>query len=234
MASRYAQSRYSQRAATAGVTRWRRLTAAAIEATTDPSTILTSVTDTSTYLSVDASALSSGTAYPQPCVECQWPLIDPDTGATVNWTSGRYIGVQVWIQFVGSNYPTAARTACWIGVGNAASNSVIVAGLYRDTSNRKVGAALWSAADKNTVTWGADDIIYGDLVVAPLASGSNVLLSYGSAMQMDDSTSPARVTSALAGSLTTTAAGGLRILGYFAGDVDVRAYYRLERTPEAP
>ena len=70
--------------------------------------------------------------------------------------------------------------------------------------------------------------------MAPVDGSSNVLISYGSAMQMDEATSPARVASSLAGSLSPTAASGLKILGYFAGNVDVKAYYRLVRIPASP
>ena len=232
--SAYKNDRITQTGAAAGVTDWRRLTAASMTGSTDPSTILTSITDTQGYLSVVASALSSGTAYPQPCYEAEWDVIDPDTGATVNWLSGKWWGVHVWLEFVGSNYPSSAREACYIGIGNPSTNSVLVAGLYKDTSNLKLAAATWNGADKNTIAWGADDIVFGHQVVMPLASGSNVLMNYGAATQADDSTSPARVQSALAGSLAQTAGAGLKILGYFAGNVDVKAYYRLVRAPEAP
>ena len=232
--SSYKNDRILQLGTSAGVTDWLRLTAAAMTGSADPSTIFTSITDTGGYLSVVASALASGTAYPQPCYEVEWDVIDPDTGRTVDWSAGDYLGVQVWLSFVGSNYPSTNREACWIGIGNPSTDAVLVAGIYQASAQLKLGAALWSAADKNTITWGADDIVYGDLVVAPVDGSSNVLISYGSAMQMDEATSPARVASSLAGSLSTTAASGLKILGYFAGNVDVKAYYRLVRIPASP
>jgi hypothetical protein len=73
------------------------------------------------------------------------------------------------------------------------------------------------------------------MVSAPAQAGTtNVLLDLCNAMQMDDSTSPARVQSAVATSLTLVTSANLVLALGFGGAIDVTVYYRLVKTPVAP
>ena len=217
-----------------GVTRWRQLLAADIVAQADPNTLLGSITDTSGEIVCTASTLGGGTATPSQCFTPRWALTNPDTGVAVDWSDGDYLSVQVWIKF-GTNFPSAAREAFYLGIGNASSNDVLMAGLYMSGSTTKLASSTWSASDKNTVTWAnTDNVLYGEQVVAPLVASSNVLISNGFAFQLDDATTPARISHSLAGSLTQAAATSLQIMASFSGNIDVACYYRLAQMPPAP
>ena len=220
------------------VTAWRQLTAADIAASADPNTLLTSITDTGGEIVCTASTLGGGTATPSACYVPRWAIVDPDNpgAGAIDWSAGGYLSLQVWAKF-GTNYPDAVRKAFYVGIGNASANAVLMTGLYVQASGSltKLAASTWSGADKNTVTWtNADNVLFGEEVVTPLAAGTNVLLSYGSAYQIDDATSPGRVASSLAGSLTSTAAGSLEVMAAFSGNIDVACYYRLVKMPVAP
>jgi len=220
------------------VTAWRQLTAADIAASADPNTLLTSITDTGGEIVCTASTLGGGTATPSQCYVPRWTLVDPDNpgAGAIDWSAGGYLSLQIWAKF-GTNYPSAVREAFYLGIGNASANAVLMTGLYVQSggSSTKLAASTWSGADKNTVTWtNAANVLFGEEVVTPLVSGANVILSYGSAYQLDDATSPGRVASSLTSPITTTAAGSLEVMAAFSGDIDVACYYRLAKMPVAP
>ena len=223
----------------ARVTAWRQLTAAdVVGVPTDPGGLFTSITDSGGEIQFRGSIVGGGTSTPSVCYAPRWTLVDPDNpgAGAIDWSAGGWLGLQVWAKF-GSNYPSAVREAFYVGVGNASASAVLMTGLYVQASGSatKLAASTWTAADKNTVSWSnAANVLFGEEVITPLVSGSNVLLSYGSAYQLDDATTPARVASSLAGSLTSTTAASLEVIAAFSGDVDVAAYYRLLKMPTAP
>lgn len=213
------------------ITGWRRLRASEIVGELDPNNLKQSITDTGDEITCVASKVQSGQALPDVCYTATWDLLDPDTPWTgaIDWSEGEYLSCQVMATF-GTNFPSANREACHIGIGR--STELLATGLYVHNETTNLAASRWSVADINAVTWvNGSNVLYGEQIVAPEAGTTQVLMNFATAYQLDDATTPERVKSSLAGALVQTPATNLRIVVAFSGSIDVTAHYRLVRIP---
>jgi hypothetical protein len=214
-----------------GVTRWRQFLAADIASEVNTG-LKTSITDSGGEIQYTGSAASSsftmGTAY-----RAQYTIINPDTGATVTWSDGEFTGVEVWFKY-GTDIPNANKEGFLVGLVNTGTSKALAVGTSYQTGQHRITSSTFTAVAVVNMTWGADDRVFGMVSAPSQAGGTNVLLDLCNAMQMDDSTSPARVQSAVATSLTLVTSANLVLALGFGGDIDVAAYYRLIKTPVAP
>jgi hypothetical protein len=220
-----------RRAQRAGVTRWQKITAAALasEANTGLKTSITDSGDEIQYAgSATSGAFTMGTAY-----RAQYVIRNPNTGAAVTWSDGDFTGIEVWFKY-GSNIPNSNKEGFLVGLVNTGTSKALAVGTSYQTGQHRITSSTFTAVAVVNMTWGADDRVFG-MVSAPAQAGTtNVLLDLCNAMQMDDSTSPARVQSAVATSLTLVTSANLVLALGFGGAIDVTVYYRLVKTPVAP
>ena len=214
-----------------GVTAWRQLTAADIasEANTGLKTSIADSGGEIQYVGGPTSgAFTMGTAY-----RAQYTIVNPDTGATVTWSDGEFTGIEVWFKY-GTNIPNANKEGFLVGLVNTGTSKALAVGTTYQSSQHRITSSTFTAVAVVNMTWGADDRVFGMVSAPSQAGGTNVLLDLCNAMQMDDSTSPARVQSAVATSLTLVTSADLVLALGFGGAIDVAAYYRLVKTPVAP
>ena len=216
---------------TSNATAWRQIRAADI--TGEENTGLkTSIADVGDEVQYRGSA-ATGSFKVENGYRALLSIIDPDTGNAVDWSAGNFLAMEVWISY-GTNYPDANKNGALVGVLDAANNQALAVGTTSSTSQHRICAATYGASSIVTMTWGADDRVYGWISLPSQAGGSNVLLDMANALQMDDSTSPARVQSAISSALVFSADTDLTLVVALGGDIDLKAYYRLIRTPTAP
>jgi hypothetical protein len=214
-----------------GVTRWRQFLAA--DASSEANTGLkTSITDSGGEIQYAGSATSGsftmGSAY-----RAHYVIKNPDTGATVTWSDGDFTGVEVWFKY-GTTIPNSNKEGFLVGLVNTGTSKALAVGTSYQTGQHRITSSTFTAVAVVNMTWGADDRVFGTVSAPSQAGTTNVLLDLCNAMQMDDSTSPARVQSAVATSLTLVTSANLVLALGFGGAIDVAAYYRLVKTPVAP
>lgn len=212
-----------------GVTAWRQLTAADIasEANTGLKTSIADSGGEIQYVGGPTSgAFTMGTAY-----RAQYTIVNPDTGATVTWSDGDFTGVEIWFKY-GTNIPNANKEGLLVGLVNTGTSKALAVGTSYQSSQHRITSSTFTAVAVVNMTWSTDNRVWGQ-ISAP-AQGSNVLLDLCNAFQIDDSTTPARVQSAVATSLTLVTSADLVLALGFGGNIDVAAYYRLVKTPVAP
>lgn len=216
---------------TSNATAWRQIRAADI--TGEENTGLkTSIADVGDEVQYRGSA-ATGSFKVSNSYRALLSIIDPDTGNAVDWSAGDFLALEVWLKY-GTNYPDGNKEGTLIGVLDASNNQALAVGTTSSTSQHRICAATYNASSIVTMTWGADDRVYGWISLPSQAGGSNVLLDMANALQMDDSTSPARVQSAISSALVFSADTDLSLVVALGGDIDFQAYYRLVRTPTAP
>ena len=214
-----------------GVTRWQKITAAALasEANTGLKTSIADSGDEIQYVgSATSGSFNMGVAY-----RAQYVIKNPDTGATVTWSDGDFIGVEIWFKY-GTNIPNANKEGFVAGLVNTGTSKALAIGTTYQSSQHRVTSSTFTAVAVVNMTWGADDRIFGMISAPSQAGGTNVLLDLCNALQLDDSTSPARVQSSVATSLTFVTSAALVLALGFGGDIDLAVYYRLIKTPIAP
>ena len=214
-------------------TSWKHLLASEIASETGQTALKTSITDTGSEIVFVGSASSAGTPTVQTCYIALWNIINPDTGADVDWADGEFMGVEVHYKF-GTNNPTDAnKQACYVGAYGP-SNTVMSSGIYKKSGTTYLASAEYSSSDANSITYNAANSFYGRQVIFPTSSATDVLFDYGDAFQLDDASTPVRVAGCLNESATTVAGATLNIMMAIAGSCDVEAYYRLIRVPNDP
>lgn len=218
-------------------TSWKRLMVSDIETEAGVTSLKESIADNADLPEINfrGAAASPSMAIVSACYIGLWNVVDPDTGEDVDWSSGRYLGVDVWFKF-GENDPSdAAKQACYVGVYGP-SNTVLSTGVLRMGNTTLLAAATYSSSDRNSTTQTTDSVFYGNHVVAPDddETNANVLWAYGSAYHFDDAATPGRLQSCLTASLAAVAGADIKIMLAMAGDCDVSAYYRLVKVPNDP
>ena len=215
------------------ITAWKQFTVANAAATADPNTLLTSCADSGGEIQFRGSDVG-GTAGPDDCYQLRYLVIDPDSGDTVTWSDGNFVGIEIWMTF-GSNYPDADNEACYAGVhedGSATDGNL--SGMTVISSSARIASCTWNAIAGSTTTWGSNDVIFGRISLLPDATGSNVTIDGVTTIQFDDATSPARVIDSIRSSGYAAVPGNLRLVVCFSGDCDAIIHYRLLKTPVAP
>ena len=214
-----------------GVTRWRQFLAADVSSEANTG-LKTSIADSGGEIQYVGSATSGsfnmGVAY-----RAHYAIINPDTGVAVTWSDGDFIGVEIWFAY-GTNIPNANKEGFVAGLVNTGTSKALAIGTTYQSSQHRVTSSTYTAVAVVNMTWGADDRIFGMISAPSQAGGTNVLLDLCNALQLDDSTSPARVQSSVATSLTFVTGADLVLALGFGGDIDVTVYYRLIKTPVAP
>jgi hypothetical protein len=214
-----------------GVTAWRQFLAAdlATEANTGlKSSIADSGGEIQYVGSATGGSFTMGNAY-----RAHYTIVNPDTGATVTWSDGDFIGVEIWFAY-GTNIPNSNKEGFLAGLVNTGTSKALATGTTYQSSQHRVTSSTFTAVAVVNMTWGSDDRIFGMISAPSQAGGTNVLLDLCNAMQLDDSTSPARVQSSVATSLTFVTSSALVLALGFGGNIDVAVYYRLIKTPVAP
>ena len=215
-----------------GVTQWRQFLASDIASEVN-SGLKTSIADVNGELQYRGSTAASGQYKVSTAYQGIAPIINPDTGDTVTWSDGEFLGMEVWLKY-GTEIPAATREGFTSGVIHTSSSTVLTAGTTYSSSAHKVTTAKWSSSSAVSMTWGTDDRIWGYISMPPQAGGSNVLIDLANAIQLDDATTPARVQSSVNTVLSLVTSADLGLLVAIGGDIDVQAYYRLIKVPVAP
>tara|TARA_B100001094_G_C18184700_1_gene803007 strand:- start:2213 stop:2848 length:636 start_codon:yes stop_codon:yes gene_type:complete len=196
----------------------------------------TSIADTADGISYRGSA-ATGTGASNFQIEhayrAIWDLIDPSTGALVDWGTGQYRGLEIWLKY-GPEFPAGTREGCVLAIGNIASTIAIGCGTAGLGLQHRIVAAGWSVSSQDAMTWTTDSRVFGTISVPMQGIGPNVLLDLANATQVDDAESPARVQSTVTAVWSFSAEDDLQLLLAMGGDIDVKAYYRLIKTPSAP
>ena len=216
-------------------TQWRRLIASDIESEVDPNSLKTSIADADTEIQFRGSVSPQAVTNVDDCYIALFDVVDPDTGEAVDWSSGEYLGVDVWFKF-GTNDPTgAAKSACFLGAYGP-SNTVLSTGLFTTSGGTFLAAGLYSNADRNATTLTDDSCFYGNITVAPDddETNVNVLWAYTAAYHFDDASTPGRLQSCLTAALGSQAGASIKIMLAMAGDIDVAPFYRLVKVPNDP
>ena len=215
-----------------GVTAWRQFLAADIASEANTA-IKTSIADSGGEIQYVGSAHSGSAFQLKKCYQARYTIVNPDTGATVTWSDGDFTGVEIWFAY-GTSIPDENVAGFVVGLLNTGTSKALATGTTYQTSQHRITSSLWQSNTVVNMTWASDDRVWGQISAPSQAGGTNVLLDLCNAIQLDDSTSPARLQSAVAtlSTLVTSSALGL-VLG-FSGDIDVAAYYRLVKTPVAP
>lgn len=213
-----------------GVTAWRQLLAAdlASEANT---ALKSSIADSGGEIQYVGAAHSGSAFQLKKCYQAIFTIINPDTGATVDWSDGDFIGAEIWFKY-GTNIPDADVEGFVAGLLNTSTDKALATGTTYQSSQHRITSSLWTANAVVGMTWIAANRVFG-MISAP-AQGSNTLLDLCNALQMDDSASPTRVQSSVATLLTFVTSSALNLVLGFSGNIDAAVYYRLVKTPVAP
>ena len=216
-------------------TPWRELLAADIvsEENTGLKTSIADSADGIAYRGAAATGTGASNFQVEHAYRAIFTLIDPSTGAAVDWGTGEYRGLEIWMQY-GPEFPAATREGCVVAVGSIASTIAIGVGTAGLGAQHRIVGAGWSTSSQSAMTWTTDSRVFGTLSIPIQGSGPNVLLDLANATQVDDAASPGRVQSTITTVWQFSAEDDLQLLIAMGGDIDIRAYYRLIRTPEDP
>jgi hypothetical protein len=222
-------------AAHVGVTPWRQFMAADIAAEGNTG-LKTSINDTDEGISYrgDAATGTGSTNFQiENAYRAIFNIIDPSTGSAVDWGTGKYRGLEIWMHY-GTQFPAATREGCVVAIGNIGSTLAIGVGTAGLGAQHRIVGAGWSTSSQSAMTWTTDSRVFGTLSIPIQGSGPNVLLDLANATQVDDAASPGRVQSTITTVWQFSAEDDLQLLIAFGGDIDIKAYYRLVSTPIAP
>jgi len=214
-----------------GVTRWRQFLAADVSSEANTG-LKTSIADSGGEIQYVGSPTSSGFVMGN-AYRAHYAIVNPDTGATVTWSDGDFTGVEIWFKY-GTNVPNSNKEGFLAGLVNTGTSKALAAGTTYQSGQHRITSSTFAAVTVVNMTWASDDRVWGQISAPSQAGGTNVLLDLCNAIQLDDSTSPARVQSAAATSLTLVTSANLVLALGFGGSIDVAVYYRLIKTPVAP
>ncbi len=218
-----------------GYTKWKQLLAADATAGSDPNTLATSFSASGDYNAFVGATHGTANA-PQQFAQYEWSFVDPDTNAAIDWENGDFSGIEIWIQNDGVAYPDSAGKAAIYGIeetSNAAHG--VIGGTYFDTARRIAAGNPTTVVGINYFTVGADPVflIQGRMITMNGIDQVQVMDIH--AVQFDNGTDQEYLRATQSAANQAHAANPTyKMKGYFSGNSNTKAYYRLVKKVVIP